>query len=79
MACRMKGLDTVEANERLGFKPDQRDYGTGVQILRGPWRAFHAPVKQQSPQARRHRGLRAIGKRNGCRSRYLRQLRRCDI
>ena len=29
-----QGMDTVDANIHLGFKPDERDYGCGAQMLR---------------------------------------------
>ena len=58
-----QGLDTVEANEKLGFTPDLRDYGIGAQILRDLGVALDAPADEQPAKVRRARRLRAGGRR----------------
>ena len=63
-AIQDQGADTVEANCRLGFKPDQRDYGIGAQILvaLGSTRSACSPTTLASSSGCRDYGLEIIGR-----------------
>ena len=58
-----EGMDTIEANEALGFQMDHRDYGIGCQILRDLGIRKLRLMTNNPDQARRAGGLRAGDRR----------------
>ncbi|MDY7030769.1 MAG: bifunctional 3,4-dihydroxy-2-butanone-4-phosphate synthase/GTP cyclohydrolase II [Thermodesulfobacteriota bacterium] len=53
-----QGLDTVQANEKLGFKADLRDYGVGAQILRD---LGVRKMKQMTNNPKKIKGIEGYG------------------
>ena len=56
------GLDTLDANQQLGFEPDERSYRAAAVMLRPPRHRQGAPADQQPGQGR---GADARGHRRG--------------
>ena len=46
-----QGLDTVEANEKLGFKNDYREYALPVEVLKALGRETNSPALEQSRES----------------------------
>jgi 3,4-dihydroxy 2-butanone 4-phosphate synthase/GTP cyclohydrolase II len=57
-ALQVQGYDTVEANERLGFGADEREYGSAVEILRD---LGVRSVRLLSNNPRKHVGIETHG------------------